>query len=391
MKILYLNHNPVNQGTYYRCFFLGKRVAELGHKVTLVCSSNKNLDLRVRRKVVNNNFDIVTLPRIRFHKYYTGQISRAVIGSLITLFKKYDLLHSFAVAQPSTALPTIFSKIFRRKPIIIDWDDLWGAGGFSGYHVNIVKKGLDFLETKMPRVGDDLVVTTEFLLSRARKLSLKKPIYKVPNGCNIKGFSKVSKKKARKKLKINPKEKIIVSLGHAYFKSLDILFSSFSKAVKSLPELKLHMVGGISLNSEFKRKYHSIINKNVVLAGELPYKKAMIYLQAADVLALPMENSLIEKARWPVRLGDYLLSNRPIVSNAVGEVKYILEKYDCGLFSKPNDINGFSKNMIKLFNDKKLSSKLASNGLKVARELSWANLAKKLDLLYIKEFNSFHK
>ena len=47
--------------------------------------------------------------------------------------------------------------------------------------------------------------------------------------------------------------------------------------------------------------------------------------------------------------------------------------------------------MIKLFNDKKLSSKLASNGLKVAREFSWENLAKKLNLIYMGKFNSFHK
>ena len=55
-KILILNHNNENYGTYFRCFFIGKYLGRLGYKITMLCASGKNFDLSLRRKKIEANF-----------------------------------------------------------------------------------------------------------------------------------------------------------------------------------------------------------------------------------------------------------------------------------------------------------------------------------------------
>ncbi len=381
MDILFLNHNQKGYGTYYRCYHLGRELSLMRHKVTLLCASKKNWDLRIRKHKINKNFTIITFPRLRFHKWHTGQTLRTFLYSIYAFFSKADIVHGFASALPVTVIPGILWKVIRKKPLLFDWDDVW-SGGFADYHNSISRRILSFFEMNAPKYCDGLTVTTDFTYNLAKKFGYENKTCKVPNGCNVRGIKYITKQVARKKLKIKSNEKIIVSMGHTYFKSMELLLKSFKLSLKSIPDLKLYLVGKFD-ESKIDEKLFKRISNNVVIVGEVTYSKVMDYLFSSDVLALPMENTSIDKGRWPVRLGDYLVAGTPIVSNAVGEVKLILESYNCGLTSNPNDIKNFSSNIIKLFNDNKLGGGIRGSAVKLSRgEFSWKNIAKKLSKIY---------
>jgi glycosyltransferase involved in cell wall biosynthesis len=119
------------------------------------------------------------------------------------------------------------------------------------------------------------------------------------------------------------------------------------------------------------------------IVGRQPMDKIPVYLATGDVLVLPMFDRPAEIARWPIRFGEYLASGRAIISNAVGEVKTIMEEENCGLTCPVKDMDAFSELAIKLLNDREMAKKLGMRARKVAEEkYSWDISAKMLEKLY---------
>src|SRR3989339_1848966 len=136
--ILIINHNQEWFGTYWRCKNIGSQLVRLGYDVSMICASGSTCDFKIRRKSVAKGFTIVTLPRFKYHKYFSGQILRLFLTAFIVLFGRFDVCYAFTVAQPQIGIPAWISKTLRRKPLIIDWDDMWG-GGFADMHGSAVR------------------------------------------------------------------------------------------------------------------------------------------------------------------------------------------------------------------------------------------------------------
>lgn len=382
MRILLLTHNYEDWGTYFRCFFLGKYLARAGCQVTILCTSKKNFDLKIRRKTLAANLKVITLPRIRFHEYHTGHFVRAILNSLIVLLSNFDILHSFTVAQPTSALPTVVYRVLRRKPIVVDWDDDWGEG-LAKFHPLPIRKTLIFLEKNVPKVAHKITVVSDYLKNKAIGYGYdEKNIVKITNGANVETIRPINKEKARKHLGLKKNHPIIVSVGHAYMGTHYMPFEVFSKVLVKRPEARLYLVGSFGLSEEVKNRYKKLL-KNIILTGEVPFTKIPYYLASADVLMLPMGDSPIERARWPIRFGDYLASGRPIVSNAVGEVKSIIEKEECGLTSSPTDLNGFARTIFEVLDSPELQERLGKKAREAAEEkYSWKKITENLIKVY---------
>ncbi|HPN96154.1 MAG TPA: glycosyltransferase family 4 protein [Candidatus Moranbacteria bacterium] len=377
-KILFLNHNQENFGTYYRCLFLGKNLAKRGHRITMLCASGKKFDLLVRRKKISENFTIITLPRIKYHEYFTGQIIfRLPLALFFVLFSHYDICHAFTVAQPQIAVPAWVAKVIRRKKLVIDWDDLWG-GGFAEEHGGIISKVLGFSERYFLRFADRITYVSEFIGEQIEKVKLKTKKIKIPNGSNTEQISPLEKGKSRQKLGLKNEENYLVSIGNTYTDSLGLMLEAFRETLKK-EKVKLIMVGEGKVTGKFKKLFDEL-KENIIVTGKRPFGEVPLYLSSANVLLLPMDDNGIEKARFPMRFGDYLCANRPIISNAVGEVEYYIKKYNCGLASSPASSQEFSQNISKALNDRNLSDTIGLNARKLAEgDLNWDNIGEKLE------------
>ena len=126
--ILYLNHNFEGEGTYLRCFNIAKNITESGFCAIRLVTTSKEDRFGLRTKRVNRNFTVTTFPRLTQGPSYSGYIFRCILNSVIAISDRYSALHSFAVAIPTTAVPSIVSSNFRNKPVVIDWDDAWSGG-----------------------------------------------------------------------------------------------------------------------------------------------------------------------------------------------------------------------------------------------------------------------
>ena len=377
-KILFLNHNQENFGTYYRCLFLAKGLSENGYKIKMLCASGKNFDLFIRKKKINENFTIITLPRIKYHQYFTGQIGlRLPLTILYVLFDNYDICHAFTVAQPQIGIPAWMAKVIKRKKLIVDWDDLWGKG-FAEEHSSFISKVLSWSERYFIKFADRITYVSEFIGEQIDKLNLGIKKIKIPNGANTKQIKVLDKIESRKKLNLDIDKKYLISVANTYTDSLGIMLNAFRKVIEVNNSVLLIMVGEAEITGKFKKLFNKLKHR-IIITGKKPFSEIPLYLASADCLILPMDDNNIERARFPMRFGDYLCAGRPIISNAVGEVKYYLEKFKAGLISEPLDYNKMSENILKVLKDQKPADKISFNSRKLAEEVfSWDKIIKKL-------------
>ncbi|MFA5358747.1 MAG: glycosyltransferase [Patescibacteria group bacterium] len=382
MKILFLNHNQEKVGTYYRCFFLGKYLSQIGYQITMICASGKSFDLRIRRQKINDNFTIITLPRIKYSRYLTGQLLLRLPLTIFYIFSlSYDICHAFTVAQPQIGIPAWVAKKIRGKKLIVDWDDLWG-GGFADYHAWPIKPVLSWFENSVPRLGDRITYVSEYLGERINKLGLMDRAAKIPNGSDPEKILSLDKAVVRQKLGLALDKKYLVAMGNTYLESFALMLTAFAEVVKKNSNAFLILLGNAEISPALQDLFAKI-KDNVIIGGFVPIEKAAAYLSAADVLVLPMDSNPIEFARFPIRLGDYLCAGRPVVSNAVGEVKYYLEKYNCGLISAPQDTDAMANNVLTLLSDQEQSQKLGLAARQVAENiLPWKKAAFELSTVY---------
>jgi glycosyltransferase involved in cell wall biosynthesis len=207
-------------------------------------------------------------------------------------------------------------------------------------------------------------------------------VYKVLNGANLDMVYPIKQAEAREIVGIAPEEKVVVAMGRTFTKSFEILLEVFSKVNLVNPSMKLFVVGELcdygklgSYISGVKKRFLSV-RHNITFTGKVPYEEIKHYLAAADVLALPMEDSIHDWARFPIRLGDYLASGRPIVCNAVGELRRILLENQAGVVVDVNDLEGFSQGILTLVQDKRMGDVFGLQAHRTAKEeMDWNKIA----------------
>ena len=130
--------------------------------------------------------------------------------------------------------------------------------------------------------------TSDSLLS----YGVKRNIYTVPTGINLRPFSKAAYSadeilRLKKSLSLAPEWPIILSIGRiAKEKSLDQLICAMPEILKKKPDARLLLVGaGPDLENlqELTRSLH--LRDRVIFAGRVPYEQIGKYYQLGDVFA----------------------------------------------------------------------------------------------------------
>lgn len=378
MKVIFLNHNQENFGTYYRCLRLAEALVKLGITVTLVCASGSKFDLIVRKKNING-VTLITLPRITYHKYFTGQILRMFITIFIVTFYQYDILHAFTLAQVQIAVPAIIAKVLLHRFVVMDWDDLWG-GGFGNYHAKFLDKLFYFFERKSLYFANHITYASHYLGKLIYSLNSHYHATYLPNGIEQLLLQETSSTSIDSQI-LKPRTKIIVSVGNTYFtEGLRILFNSILELSKQFEKFCVVMVGFTDIPKELEDLYRQI-QSYLIITGHISKKRVSFFVSKAHLLVLPMDSNLIEIARFPVRLNEYILSGKPIVSNAHGEVKKVLTKYKCGIISSDSPVH-MAQLMYDVLHYPQKYLYLKTGIMVAQKELAWSTLAKKVKSIY---------
>jgi glycosyltransferase involved in cell wall biosynthesis len=91
-------------------------------------------------------------------------------------------------------------------------------------------------------------------------------------------------------------------------------------------------------------------------------KRWVTLLGSADVFVLPMASMSFVEEGLPTKVFEYQAYGKPIICVSDGEPARYIEVTNSGLVVEPKDAYGFAEAVVELYKDKKLATKLGSNG-----------------------------
>lgn len=385
LNILMLNHNPKGAGTYFRCFHFGRELVKRGHRVTLFTGGSTRF---LPRTEFVDGVRVVCMPRFRrlADLVVPGGLETGFLDILIraghAVLGSYDLIHGFD-HLPNVSFPSYLGRRLRRTCFVSDWCDWWSRGGFPVPRFkSAFRQRMDaFLEEGIRRVADGVTTISSVLFDRAAGLGVPpERMTIIPSGADVDNIRPGDKLGARRRLGLPADARVLGFVGFVDI-DIDLVLTALAKVAGRVPQARALVVGERDRAQATARKLG--IEDRVTVAGIKPYHELPDYFAASDVLAMPLRDTLFNRARWPNKVGDYLAAGRPTVTNPVGDVRYVFEKHPVGLLAAPDDPDDFARQVLRLFEEPGLADRMGAEARRLAEgEYSWARMTDRLEEFY---------
>lgn len=200
-----------------------------------------------------------------------------------------------------------------------------------------------------------------------------------PDGVDLQRFSlDLSKEKARLKLRLSQEQKIVLYLGHFYkWKGVITLL----EAASLVQGATFYLIGGFKEDKEklAAKKKDLVASGKVVLLEHQLYSSVPLWLKAADVLVLPnsAQEDISRLYTSPLKMFEYMASNRPIIAAKLPSFAEILSDKNCLWFQADNSQDLASK-IEELLGQEKLGQSLAQQARLDVQQYSWERRVKKI-------------
>lgn len=339
----------------YPSFERGGATAILINFINMCAKKNIRINLitniknKDKKKFIKKNIKFFTLNNKFKYKMFNRLVtSIKSIFLLLKLFKTINKKNSIVISFQSHILPIIFSKLFGRKIIIRNSEDVVGATKYADYKLSAFFVFL--LKIFFYNFSDGLITN-----SLKAKKSLEKIIFKDKTKLIYNPYLK--KIFLKKK---NKRENLILSVGRlCKQKNQTVAIRAFAIFVKKFPNYKLILIGHGNDYFKLKKLCTSLnISKKVIFKGWISNPKT--YYLKSKILVFPslyegLPNTLIEAINY----------NLPCISTRCSGAPDILtEKY--GSYIPMLDHQILAKKMISLIlnynqnllNNKKIKNKL---------------------------------
>jgi glycosyltransferase involved in cell wall biosynthesis len=195
------------------------------------------------------------------------------------------------------------------------------------------------------------------------------------NGVEIGTFGKKNKQEARQSLSRSATVPMIVYTGHLYaWKGVATLL----QVAQQLPACDFYFVGGTPDAVEDHRKRYEG-HKNIHFLGHVPHEQIPDWQSAADILVLPNTAREEISARYtsPMKLFEYMASERPIVASRLPSITEIIDENTAYLF-EPDNADSLKACIQKVLDEPHIAADRAGRARTTVKEFSWTARTKRL-------------
>ena len=152
---------------------------------------------------------------------------------------------------------------------------------------------------------------------------------------------------------------------------VNLLIQSFSKVVKFFPNIKLYIAGKILYDEDrvvITKMIQSLsLENNILFKGVLSALEMPQFLCNAKVLVLNRPNNLQARNGFATKLGEYLLSEVPVVVTDVGDFHLFLKDGDSALLSNPDFPNQFAEKILWVLSNECKAKIIGKKGADIAK------------------------
>ncbi len=375
MRVLFLNHNVVDSGTFFRAFFFGRQLAARGHQVTLVTTSrNARLAARTYER---DGIELIEAPDLMPGRARTGwDPFNTQMRRLIVRRRAYDIVHAFD-SRPAVIYPALAAVAHSNALFVMDWADWWGRGGWiedrSGWLVRTLFGPVEtwFEEAYRTRAAG-MTVISRALAERSSSLGIAEHrIRRIAQGCNAEGRRLLTRAAARAQLGINAAAPLIVHVGVLTPGDYDLLRRAFVIVRRSHANALLAIVGrtGMRVPADSSPQ---------IVTGAITEETLAAWLAAANACVIPCRDTIGNRGRWPSKINDYLSAGRAVVMPRVSDAAELIVRRECGWVTMP-DAHSFGEGMVAALSDNAVADAAGERARATARsELSWEVLGEEL-------------
>lgn len=378
-----LNHNVIWRSTFYRAFYFARELASRGHRVTVATISRDRLLTPKRTEL--EGVTIIETPDVGVSLARTGwdpwdSLFRAAYFQR----ERFDLVHGFD-CRPVVLGPSLWMRL-QGIPWVSDWADWWGRGGAISERKSWIGRVAfapleTFLEERFRWLANQVTVTSSALHERCLRMGLVKDrVHYLPSGANVRTIGVRDRAESRRALGLPLDAPIACFVGYVQY-DLELTVRAFELVRRRLPAARLLLVGPHHKPS--RRLIRELqLTDAVIDAGPQPFAAVETHLGAADVLLMPMSDNLMNRARGPIKLGDYMAAGRPIVANPVGDLVGTFQRHDIGSLV-PDTPEAYGGAITELLADPARAERLGRNARAAAESCyAWSRYAPQLEAIY---------
>ena len=169
--------------------------------------------------------------------------------------------------------------------------------------------------------------------------------------------------------------------------NMDLLME-IAKALEANEDIQFVLVGNCAYLEQVKQIIKDRNVGNVTLLPFQPYEDISHVFSLGDV-SLVISKPGVGANSVPSKTWSIMSASRPVLANFdENELKTIIEKNNCGIFTKAGDKVAFTEAILKLYNDRELCHEMGKNG----RAFVMANLTKEVGTKkYVNVIKEFEK
>lgn len=164
---------------------------------------------------------------------------------------------------------------------------------------------------------------------------------------------------------------------------VDDLIKAFAIVAKRHPDVKLKIMGKTPTRNDASGNLKLVedlgVKDKVEFTGVIPASEMPQMLKNATIVALARPDSLQAQCGFPTKLGEYLLSENPVVVTKVGDIPLFLKDKETALLSQERNPEEFASKMIWALEHPQEAEVIGRKGAEVAlREFNYLTESKKI-------------
>ena len=240
--------------------------------------------------------------------------------------------------------------------LVIDADDWEGVGGWNDLdHISPLAKHLvSWQEFWGYRHADALTVASRTLEGIAWSIGVpKRRVYYIPNGVQhwVMAATNGARERVRQAHGLVGRPVVLLYTRFFEFEPHRVV-EALASLRRRVPSFALLVVGS-GLHSDDEQDFRRLLGQagllaHAVFAGWVDMERLPDYFAAADMAIYPLDDTLVNRAKCPVKLIDLLAAGVPVVADRVGQAVEYLENGESGVLVEPGDVEGFAEAVAEL-------------------------------------------
>jgi len=271
--------------------------------------------------------------------------------------------------------------------LVVDADDWEGPGGWNEVadYSWAQRAFFAWQERWGLRHCDAVTVASRWLEQRVGEMrGGRGGVWYVPNGVEQGARSKMQEARGKRQ-GAGSKRTVLLYTRFVEFEGERVV-GIWRRVVEAVPEARLLVVGEGFRGEErelARRAAQAGLGDSVDIIGWVEEAGLPQFFAAADVAIMPVDDTILSRAKCPVRLLDLMAAGVPVVAEAVGEYAELVEDGVSGLLVPSGDEAAFAAAVVRLLEDERLRREMGQAARsRVHTAFCWERLVERVEKAY---------